>query len=372
LIILSNTQESQPYKEKRQKLQNFALKLTSLIFGFSLPLSLLSAVHADTYSAKINSLQSQNSNISAQKQNLLSQQETLSQRIASLQASISDLQVQINAQQAKSDQLKAKIADDEIQIANKKATLGVNLKQMYLDNDMTTFEALVSSKNLSDYTNKEQYRLSVEDKVKEILDQIKALKTQQETILSEQTARQAQLAQNQAEATQLLAMNQQQQAAYDSSISANNVQISQLRAAQAAANARAFVGGIKTGGSGGYPYAYAPWPNSISDPWGMYERQCVSYTAWKIVNSGRHMPFWGGRGNANQWDDDAMAAGIPVDTNPKVGDVAVSNAGTYGHVMYVERVNDNGTIYVSQYNAAWDGQYSEGTRSTGGLVFIHF
>jgi surface antigen len=105
----------------------------------------------------------------------------------------------------------------------------------------------------------------------------------------------------------------------------------------------------------------------------MYNRECVSYTAFKVAASGRYMPYWGGYGNANQWDDNARAAGIPVDTSPRAGDVAISNRGTYGHAMYVESVNGNGTINISQYNAALDGRYS--TRSgmdPSGLYFIHF
>jgi surface antigen len=104
----------------------------------------------------------------------------------------------------------------------------------------------------------------------------------------------------------------------------------------------------------------------------MYLRQCVSYTAWKVHASGRNMPYWGGFGNAKQWDDNAIAAGIPVDRNPQVGDVAVSNRGYYGHVMYVEAVHGDGTISISQYNASWDGTYSEARIPIGDLVFIHF
>ena len=35
------------------------------------------------------------------------------------------------------------------------------------------------------------------------------------------------------------------------------------------------------------------------------------------------MPRWGNqsRGNANQWDDNARREGIPVDTDPRPGDV---------------------------------------------------
>lgn len=122
-----------------------------------------------------------------------------------------------------------------------------------------------------------------------------------------------------------------------------------------------------------YPWANTPFPNSIPDTWGMYQRQCVSYTAWKVASSGRTMPNWAGRGDAKLWDDNAIADGIPVDTTPRVGDIAVDNSGPYGHTMYVEAVNPDGTIHVSQYNVAWDGEYSEETnRSTAGLVFIHF
>jgi surface antigen len=129
---------------------------------------------------------------------------------------------------------------------------------------------------------------------------------------------------------------------------------------------------IKAVSGTSYPWANAPFPNSIADPWGMYERQCVSYTAWKVASSGRHMPSWGGHGSAKLWDDNARAEGIPVDTTPRVGDVAISNSGSYGHSMYVEAVNGDGTISVSQYNANLDGRYSEAVINSSGLVFIHF
>lgn len=121
-----------------------------------------------------------------------------------------------------------------------------------------------------------------------------------------------------------------------------------------------------------YPYADVAFPNEESDPWGMYKRQCVSYTAWKVSASGRNMPYWGGVGNANQWPDDARNAGIPVDGNPQVGDVAIQYIGVAGHAMYVEAVNGDGTIEISQYNGDYNGNYSTATVSASGLSFIHF
>ncbi len=157
-----------------------------------------------------------------------------------------------------------------------------------------------------------------------------------------------------------------------------------LRSQQAAENARLFGDSesVPRGipGGGGYPglWAFAPIDKYL-DNWGMYSRQCVSYTAWKVDASGREMPKWGklGKGNAKQWDDNARAAGIPTDSNPRVGDVAVSNAGTWGHVMWVESVAGDGAIFVSDYNQQFDGNYrsywiSADKVSARGLVFIHF
>ncbi len=40
--------------------------------------------------------------------------------------------------------------------------------------------------------------------------------------------------------------------------------------------------------------------------------------------------------------------------------------------MYVEDVLDDGRLLISQYNAGWDGRYSEAIISGNGLSFIRF
>jgi surface antigen len=121
---------------------------------------------------------------------------------------------------------------------------------------------------------------------------------------------------------------------------------------------------------GGYPALLCnAGKDTLVDPWGMYNRECVSYTAYRI-STRRTMPYWGGRGNAYQWPDNARAMGIPVDSTPRVGDVAVLTAG-FGHTMYVEAV-DGDYITISQYNYNNTGEYSLMTVPAAGLVFIHF
>ncbi len=341
--------------------------------------SISSFVYAAKYDAQINQLKNKNTQSKADRQDLQVSAGSIADKIANLQAEIARLEAQIRDTQAKDRKLQSDIAAAEAQLAYEKEVLGQNIKQMYVENEMSTLEMLASSKSLGDYIDRAQYRNSVQDKITATVAKINALKKQLneqrqavQRLLADQKSMQARVQQQKAENARLLALNQSQQNKLEQDIRSRNSQISELQRKQAIENARYNIGKVITGGSGGYPWANVPFPNSMSDPWGMYKRQCVSYTAWKVASTGRYMPYWGGRGNANEWDDNARAAGIPVSSTPRVGDVAISNRGSYGHAMYVEAVHGNGTITVSQYNASWDGRYSVAQRATTGLVFIHF
>ena len=327
---------------------------------------IFNTVYADQYDQKIGQLQAQNNDLQTRNRVLAQEAVGFQATINNLAAQISTLEAQIRANEAQRRKLEA-------EIIHHKAVLGQNIKAMYLEGDISTLEMLASSNDLSSFMDKAQYRNEVKDKVSQTIDKIAELKVRLEKVIADQHAAQVQLNAQRAEQARLLALNESQRASLDAAMKNNSSQINKLRSEQAILNARLFGNGIRNvADHSGYPWANAPFPNSMSDPWGMYKRQCVSYTAWKVANSGRYMPYWGGRGNANQWDDNARAAGIPVDRSPRVGDVAVSNSGTYGHVMYVEAVFGDGTIYISQYNASWTGRYSEARISIGSLVFIHF
>lgn len=371
--------------KKIPKLLN-SLLLASLVSVF-IASPLVEVVKADQYTDQINQLKSEN----AQKQDVVRglhiEAENISGVIAALQTQINGLQVQINANQAKANQLQTEITAAEIELAKQKNLMGQNIRAMYLEGDISTLEMLASSKTLGEFMDKQQYRDAVKDKIKATLDRVNALKAQlksakeeTERLIAEDNRLKAQADASKAEQDRLLGFNQSQQAEYNNQIKSNQGKIAELRKAQAAANAQ-FTAGTGVACGGGYPGSangpFGRWgcnyplDNTI-DNWGMYNRECVSYTAFKVSQSGRRMPYWGGYGNANQWDDNARAQGIPVDGNPRVGDVAVSNFGYYGHVMYVEHVYEDGRILISQYNASWDGRYSEAVIRPGSLVFIHF
>jgi surface antigen/peptidoglycan hydrolase CwlO-like protein len=84
------------------------------------------------------------------------------------------------------------------------------------------------------------------------------------------------------------------------------------------------------------------------DPWGYGCRQCVSYTAWKVFQkTGQAAMYWG---NAKDWPASATRVGYESGPTPRAGSVGVMTGGPYGHVVWVESVNDDGTINISQYN----------------------
>lgn len=388
--ILSTFLESTKPKKYSKRLQAapFAVALIITIVCAAQP------VEAVDYNAEIQKLQTQNSQNENNRQTLQGEALTLEAKIANLQTTIAALDNLIAGNEAQRSDLVASIAALEAQIAGERIVLADSIRDLYIENDMSMLEKMASSKSLSDYVEKEQYTLSAQTKVKDSMDKIASMQNQQkkqksqiEQLLADSKKMQSQLSNDKQEVNRLLALNQSEQDKVSQTIAANNAQIGDLERKQAAENASFLRSQAASGGSytqlaipgnlravdgTAYPWANAPWPNDIPDPWGMYQRQCVSYTAWKVSASGRHMPYWGGSGNANQWDDNARSAGIPVDGSPRAGDVAVRNAGTYGHVMYVDSVNSDGSINISQYNANWDGRYSEARIYPSGLVFIHF
>jgi peptidoglycan DL-endopeptidase CwlO len=344
-------------------------------------------VYAATLQEQINALSKEQSDKVSNKNQLGVTANSLQDAIGKLQAEIANLQTQIGTNEQKRDEVQAQITKAEADLAHQRTALGESLKAMYVDGSISSLEMLASSQDINDFVDQEQYQQSVQGQVQRTLTTIKDLKAKLdndkatlERMIADLGDMRSKVAAQQAEQSRLLSLNQAQQAELDSQIKADGAKIADLRKQQAMENARLGGNKIPAGipGGGGYPGAWAFAPiDSIVDSWGMYNRECVSWTAYKVYSSGRYMPYWGGRGNANQWDDNARAAGIPVDGSPREGDVAVSNAGTWGHVMYVEAVGGDGSIYVSDYNQQFDGLYREywisaDTVRSRGLVFIHF
>ena len=87
--------------------------------------------------------------------------------------------------------------------------------------------------------------------------------------------------------------------------------------------------------------------------WGMDPgHNCTNYVAWKLILNGVARPGIS-PGDAADWAARAALSGYLVDGLPSVGAVAQWDAfaggnGSGGHVAYVERLNGDGTILVSE------------------------
>lgn len=368
----------------------YLLVAAAVLAAIATPLTLSKTVFADKYDDQINALNQEIAGYQAQAAALNQKSKTLQDELAQLGAQKATIQAQIDLSQAKYDKLVHEIAETEKQITENKAALGQTIADMYVDGSISPLEMLASSNNIGDYVDQQENRDTVKSTLTQTIGHIKDLKTQlvaQQTsvkqVLDDQTAQRQQLVAKESEQQKLLADTQGQEAAYQNLMSDRNAKINNLRDQQAAemraaaaASGASNIGASTTAG-GGYPdvWAYAE-QDTLVDNWGLYNRECVSYTAWKVASTGRYVPHFGGAGNANQWPSTTARYGIASGYTPKAGSVAIWNVGYYGHAMYVESVNGDGTITVSDYNNNADGmgwgRYHYYVRSAAGLTYIYF
>lgn len=355
-----------------------ALVAGAVLMALSTPMVFSSQVMADKWDDQISAIQSEISNLQAQAATIAEQSRTLASALAALTAQKQTIQAQVDLSQAKYDKLVNDITETEKQITENKDALGQIIADMYVDGTISPLEMLASANDITDYVDQQEYRSSIQTNLTDTIDRINALKKQLEAqkadverVLADQKSQRDALVAKESEQAKLLADSQGQESVYQSMIGERSSQINSLKDQQQAeirARLEQYGGG---GGAvagdpslGGYPsYLANSAQDSLVDPWGMYNRECVSYVAWKVFQKNRYMPYWGGVGNANQWPGNARAAGIETNTKPRAGSAGVITSGYYGHIVWVDSVNSDGTINISQYNewlpgSGW-GHYSE-------------
>jgi len=109
-------------------------------------------------------------------------------------------------------------------------------------------------------------------------------------------------------------------------------------------------------------------PDSMVDSWTMYNRECVSFVAWRL-HAQNHFELPVGFGSAWQWGSQAKSKGYRVDNTPSVGSVAWFGA---GHVSWVAEVSGDNVV-IEEYNYNYNHNYYRRTvnrREVSG--FIHF
>ena len=193
---------------------------------------------------EINNVQN-DSNQKKHAQSILnSEASTIAEAIAMLQGQINASEARIGQLQGDINALQAQITEAQAELDRQRKTLGEIIKTLYLDGDISTLEMLASSKDLSDFIDRQQYRENVQEKVKSTLDKVTALKlelqTKRETVqatLDEQKDLADQLIAQRAEKDRVLALNESQQANLEAQLRANSGRIVELKKKQAEAEA---------------------------------------------------------------------------------------------------------------------------------------
>ncbi|MEP7204825.1 MAG: CHAP domain-containing protein [Candidatus Saccharibacteria bacterium] len=370
-----------------KKYLNKSLIASAVLMTMATPVNLVSNAYADKYDDRIKALQSEVSQDKSQAAALQSKAANLQEELAQLSIQKNTIEAQIGLNQAKYDKLQQQINNTKAEIKLKQDALGTIVANMYVNGQISPLEMLASSKNISSFLDKQTYSASMRDEIVRTITTIKQLKSDldrqnvdvKRTLNDSKNAREA-LASKEGEQKTLLTQTNGQEQAYQTLAKDKQAQTEKLVNEQIAMNTQAaqnsgsqiLIGGVV--GGGGYPGIWANSPSdSLVDSWNLYNRECVSYVAWKIASTGRFVPNFNGRGNANQWEDYVAGYGIKSGSTPVVGSAAVLYGGAYGHVMYVEAVSaDKSRITISEYNYNWSGLYSKRSISSTGLRYLYF
>ncbi|GAC1500813.1 MAG: hypothetical protein NVS1B10_04650 [Candidatus Saccharimonadales bacterium] len=362
-------------------------------------------VHADTIQQQIDSLNNQNTQNKQTVDDLQLRASSYQDAITKLQQQIGGIIGAIQAGEIQQAKLQQQIIEDQQKIELKKQQLSATLKTMYLDGQTTAIEELATSKNLSDYVDKQEYRTTVQNQLNATIKEVAALQQQQQAqklqvgqLIETEKIQQAQLASDQQQQANLLSLNQGQQGAYNQQIKTNQSKISSLQAEQARINAQnsrqvnIHVGGGSIGavgpssgnggycdnghGNGGYPLDWCnAGQDSILTSGGFPNRECTSFAYWYFTSvEGKSLYV---NGDAKQW---VNTANRPVDRTPETGAIAVSTAGPYGHVLivlatpgqsYGGTVAPPGYVITMSMNYDYGGHFIVDERLASNLYYIH-
>lgn len=279
--------------------------------------------------------------------------QTLEGEVARLDAEIASLEADILRNQAIADDLSAQITENEAKLNLQQSALAKLLVDLHFEEEPDAIILLAGSSSLGDLAEKQSRQATAKAQITtstEIIRDIKAnLESQKASvdalIVSAELSR-SEISEKRAQQAALIERYKDNAEAYERDAMAARETMQQEIAAEIAKyNSNGVVGE----GYNSYPWANrCPQDNVGYIVVGGYVCQCTSYAGWKVQE------FWGvyisAWGDAKNWGTTATRLGYVVDSNPAPHTVAYSTSGIYGHVMWVESINSNGTINLTEYN----------------------
>lgn len=294
-----------------------------------------------------------------------------------LQIKVQELNVEIAGRELEIAETEAQVADLEKQIKETEKKLKDEqnalvelLVNMHFEGDAEPITILAGASSISDLAEKQarsevvkQQISATAQKIKEAKQKLEDDKAKVEELLRQQKAAKAELVSKRSEQQALIEKYQNDAEAYAQV--AEKAKAAQRAAEQAEQEAHPErYRGSAYSGVNTYPWQ-ADCPgrqDAYGTVWngyyiGGYVCECVSYAGWKAYEAFGKVLAWG---NAYSWDDRARSYGYVVDHNPEADSIGQVDGGQYGHVFWVESVNGDGSINVTEYNNAYATQLYSG------------
>lgn len=400
--------------------------LTILVTGTVLTLGALApTANAQDIDSQINTANTQIETINSQKQAVETQVAQLSQDLSNVKSKISTVQAEQATTKEKLETLKSEISKLEGLIAERQERLQEQARAVQVNGARSYVDFLLNATSFTDFVNRVGVAMDVMGANRQLMQEQARDKAQVESKEQEQQASLAQQERNEAELQNLqtelndtfakhkvtltnlsdeevaaiaerdglvqekerilaekAAAEAEKAAAQKAAEEAaaeilrnQEAAVAQVAATPAAATvstpttqgARTTTTSTSTTpvvGGGNFP---APDPSFVASLNGGYFGQCTYYVYNRFAQLGAPIstPVLG---NATEWSANAARAGYSVSSTPRAGTAFVFHPGRgsgsiYGHVGFVERVNADGSIFVSEMNVLGENVISTRTIS---------
>ncbi len=288
-------------------------------------------------------------------------------KVNELAAEIATKEAEIAETEAEVEVLKDKIAETEEKLLEEQEALAELLVNMHFESDAEPIRILAGSTSISDLAEKAAREEVVKSQisatamtVKQTKEELENAKAEVEDLLAQQQEAKKALMEKKSEQEALVAKYENDAEAYTAEARAAALAQREAERAEQEAHPELYRGSAYTGANtypwqGDCPARQDEFITYWEDAWGWhkiggYVCECVSYAGWKAYEAYGVAAAWG---NAYSWDDGARAAGYRVDKSPAAGTIGQVDGYPYGHVFWVESVNSDGSINVTEYNNSY-------------------
>ena len=288
-------------------------------------------------------------------------------KVSELSAEIAGKEAEIAVSVAEVRSLKNQIIVTEAKLMEQQEALAELLVNMHFESNAEPIKILAGSTSISDLAEKaareevakEQIVVSAA-RVREMKESLEADKAKVENLLAQQKMAREDLTKKRAEQQALVEKYENDAEAYAEAAEAAKEAQRVAEQAEQEAHPELYRGSAYTGANT-YPWqadcpgrqdAYTTYWDDVYGVHkiGGYVCECVSYAGWKAYEAYGVAPAWG---NAYSWDDGARASGYVVNKTPAANTIGQVDGYPYGHVFWVESVNADGSINVTEYNNAY-------------------